>query len=289
MQARMLYIHALSPIHTGTGQASGVIDLPVAREKVVAWPYLPGSSIKGVLRDACREGTDATLFTAAFGPETGNSADSAGGLWFTDGRLLCLPVRSYYGSFAWLTCPLALQRWARDHRSSGFTFALSMPEAPDEQTILVPEAASVIVDQAKVYLEDLDLSARAVAEAGAIAQTIAGAVFEDDAWRTQFQARFGIVSNELFSFLAETATDIVARVRINDETKTVAQGGLWYEELVPAEAIFVCPVLAAPRNGGTAADLYAVLSEPLATVLQIGGQASIGRGLVSMRLREVAP
>ncbi|NTV66007.1 MAG: type III-B CRISPR module RAMP protein Cmr4, partial [Oscillochloris sp.] len=33
MTTHMLFTHALSPLHPGTGQGVGVIDLPIAREK----------------------------------------------------------------------------------------------------------------------------------------------------------------------------------------------------------------------------------------------------------------
>ena len=45
MKARLAFVHALSPLHAGTGQGVGVIDLPIAREKH-RYPYLPGSSFK---------------------------------------------------------------------------------------------------------------------------------------------------------------------------------------------------------------------------------------------------
>ena len=66
MEARMLFLHALSPLHAGTGQGAGAIDLPVAREKATGLPYLPGSSLKGVLRDACKNGETRKKI---FGPD----------------------------------------------------------------------------------------------------------------------------------------------------------------------------------------------------------------------------
>ena len=33
MDAKLLFVHALSPLHAGTGQGVGVVDLPIAREK----------------------------------------------------------------------------------------------------------------------------------------------------------------------------------------------------------------------------------------------------------------
>ena len=41
----LLFLHALSPLHAGTGQGIGAIDLPIAREKATGIPYLPGSSL----------------------------------------------------------------------------------------------------------------------------------------------------------------------------------------------------------------------------------------------------
>lgn len=81
-----------------------------------------------------------------------------------------------------------------------------------------------------------------------------------------------ILSNEVFNFLSETATEINARVRLKDETKTVADGGLWYEEAVPAEAIFYGFI----ATTGTESAFEALGNEWL---LQIGGDASIGRGV----------
>ena len=301
-EGRMLYVHALSPIHSGTGQSTEGIDLPVAREKITGWPYLPGSSVKGVLRDAClpEEGADAArqkAFVEAFGSPTDVDNPNAGGLWFSDARLLCLPVRSLHGSFAWVTCPLALERWRRDYRTGGErTLGLTVPTLGEEAIQLTDAARATLAPTGTVYLEDLDLPARAdqAAAVQAVAERIAAACFADDAWRQVFAKRFGVVTDETFTFLAETATEVIARIKLIAETKTVQDGGLWYEEAVPAESIFACPVVAA-RHGITrmnghngAVGLWGAVESELSGPVQIGGGASIGRGLVSLRL-EPAP
>ena len=48
------FVHALSPLHAGTGQGAGILDLPIAREKATGLPFLPGSSLKGTLEHAAR-------------------------------------------------------------------------------------------------------------------------------------------------------------------------------------------------------------------------------------------
>ena len=58
----LLFLRALSPLHAGTGQGIGAIDLPIAREKATGIPYLPGSSLKGVLRDRASAWDRDTLF-----------------------------------------------------------------------------------------------------------------------------------------------------------------------------------------------------------------------------------
>lgn len=106
MQTKAFFLQALTPVHPGTGQVSGsVIDLPVAREAATGFPLIPASSLKGVLRDGRADEAANKVF---------GSLEQMGELTLTDARLLLLPVRSYAGTFALITCPLVLQRWQRD-------------------------------------------------------------------------------------------------------------------------------------------------------------------------------
>src|ERR1700733_8314440 len=102
MSLRPLFIHALSPLHAGTGQSTGAIELAVARDRATGFPCLPGTSIKGALRDRSLERKRSDTF-ALFGPDTGRASEHAGALAFADANLLLLPVRSIAGTFAWVT------------------------------------------------------------------------------------------------------------------------------------------------------------------------------------------
>ena len=44
MKTLPFLLHALSPLHAGTGHAADVIDLPTARMKATGIPFVPGSS-----------------------------------------------------------------------------------------------------------------------------------------------------------------------------------------------------------------------------------------------------
>src|SRR5689334_6451735 len=126
----LLFVYALSPLHAGTGHAVGAVDLPIARDKATGFPYLPGSSIKGVLRDAANPAkTPGFDVLGVFGPERNNAHEHAGALLVGDASLLLLPVRSVVGTFAWATSPWLLQRLARDARECGLP-APPVPTVP---------------------------------------------------------------------------------------------------------------------------------------------------------------
>jgi CRISPR-associated protein Cmr4 len=262
MNGTILYLHALSPIHCGTGQAVGVIDLPIARERATNWPQIPGSSLKGVLRD----GWTGDDVERRFG-----STERAGEVQFGDQRILFLAVRSYFGAFAYVTCPLALERLRRDARALGAAGGGEIPfpfSDPGQGKVAVAES-SVLVHDGKVYLEDIDLGVtQNRVSPGPLGKQLFSEANEGDS----FRSRVAVVADDLFTFLCETATEVTARVRLNDDTKTVADGGLWYEEAVPAESIFAGPVVA--RDADSINDLL-----PQGGVIQIGGDATTGRGL----------
>src|SRR5947199_6912597 len=114
MSARLSFVHALSPLHAGTGQGVGIVDLPTAREKATGLPFLPGSSLKGALRARCTNKDDCNK---VFGPDPSNidsNENQASAVQFSDQRLLLLPLRSLAGTFAWVTSPYILRRLVRD-------------------------------------------------------------------------------------------------------------------------------------------------------------------------------
>ncbi len=265
---------AITPIHTGVGQTSAsVIDLPVMRETATGYPVIPATSIKGVLRDG-RTGLEAYGYANKEVEVNGEKKNlsQAADLSFTDARLLCLPVRSYKGTYALLTCPLILERFIRDQKAFGLTPTLSGIPKPSETEALTT-GETLVHTSKKVILEDIDLDAKASDEAKNIGSSIAQQLFDDQAERSIFLERFTIVHNDVFAFFSETALEVTARIALHEDTKTVKDGGLWYEEAIPAEAIFTSFAMSSKGN-------WAELEQR--KVIQIGGKASVGRGLLRM-------
>ncbi|WP_322512542.1 type III-B CRISPR module RAMP protein Cmr4 [Chloroflexus sp.] len=280
MTARVYFLHALSPLHAGTGQGVGVIDLPIAREKATGIPYLPGSSVKGVLRDAMQMQNKNGAVTKLFGPDTTNAAEHAGAAQFADARLLLLPIRSLRGIFAWITSPYLLRRFARDARESGLTPPSQIPAPAERQQALVSGTAIVFEHNKErlVVLEDLDLKASESSDAKNWASWLGQQAAIDEA--TQ---RLCIVHDDVLSFLLQTATEVVARIRLQDNTKTVAQGALWYEEALPAESLLYGVIVTQTINSYKADQAIADLQVFDQKIFQFGGNATVGRGMCQFR------
>ena len=286
MQARMLFLHALSPLHVGTGQGVGVIDLPVAREKGTGIPFVPGSSLKGVLRSLV---DDETLRKKVFGPDTSAAHEHAGSVQFGDLHLLFLPVRSLRGTFAWVTSPFLLRRFARDMGWLENGLTLPQPPAlPREEACLVPNQphSTLVMEDgaAKVILEDLDLNASKDATLAQWADILASQVFPQDAtWQNLFKERVCLVHDNVMRFLLDTALEVTARIRLDEQTKTVQTGALWYEEALPAETIMAGLVVISPVKA-TDQEIRTVLQQVTQRPLQLGGNATVGRGLCQLSL-----
>jgi CRISPR-associated protein Cmr4 len=159
MKTLPFLLHALSPLRAGTGHAADVIDLPTARYKATGIPFVPGSSIKGVLRDA-RRTVDRHKTEAVFGPSD-DPAAHAGALVVGDARLLAPPVRSFRGTFAWTTSPLLLALAKRDLEDD----SLAIANITGRRALVA--TGSCVLHAGKLYLEDLDLPAAESNEATA--------------------------------------------------------------------------------------------------------------------------
>jgi CRISPR-associated protein Cmr4 len=285
MNTRLLLLHALSPIHCGTGQAVGGIDLPIAREKPTSIPLVPGSSIKGVLR--ARPAADAALHLAVFGPETENASDNAGSVQISDANLVFLPVRSIRGTFAWVTSPYMLRRLARDGQECGIALG-ALPPEPAETEALVSGERLIAGEQ--VIFEDLDFKPRKNEALKALAQTFAALLFEE-ADRAHFVERVCLVHDDVMALLLQTSTEITTRIKLDPERKTVEKGALWSEEALPVESVLAGLLAATPvkqkKTGATpkVEDLLDhVTTLAQAGAVQLGGKASVGRGLCRIRL-----
>ncbi len=291
-EAALLFLHAQTPLHPGSGTTLGTVDLPVQRERHTQWPVIPGSTLKGILRDACRRraaGNNNDDLFAAFGPETPEADKHAGALSLTDARILAFPVRSLKGVFAWVTCTAVLERLVRDVNLAHVNGeALHVPNAPEKDEALCKSDSPLLVDGSKLVLEEFEFER--AGDADSAARWIAEHAFaENDRFTPQrIKGHLVILHDDDFTHFVRHATEVVARVGLDYERKTVKSGALFYEEFLPAETLFYSVVLANPsrreRHDKTAREMLDYLRGNLPPVLQIGADETIGKGLCAVRL-----
>lgn len=278
MKQRILTLLARTPVHVGAGNSVGAVDAPVMRERHTRIPIIPGSSLKGVLRDLW-EGADEALWL--FGNEQGERDNfHAGALLIGEARVLAFPVRSAKGGFAWITCPLALARYKRD---GGADFAI--PDDIGEQECYASKELQL---DGKVVLEEYCLTCKGESD---IWKELKG-ISTDEVWQG-LDKRCVVLSDEMFCYFVEHACEVVTRVRIDDETATVADGALFNQENVPSETLFYAVIAAQDekrkKDGGerkSAPDAFDALAAKLAEnpVLQVGGDETVGLGYCSVSL-----
>jgi CRISPR-associated protein Cmr4 len=286
MQARLFHLHALSALHCGTGQSAGVVDLPIARARATALPIVPGSSLRGVLREDLSR-TDKDLARTLFGPRmvSGDADSFAGALAIGDAHLLLLPVRCLAGIVCFATAPFVLKRYAADRARAQLGHP-PLPDAPAAGQAWVPTEQSVNLLDGRLVLEDLDLHGQANAATEQWAQAIAADIHAQDGTAAdELAKRIAVLPDDVFGFLAETATDIRARIAIDDNSGTVRNGALWYEENLPAESV-LWGVYALERSHNPdderTADALAAALPAAEALLQLGGKAGVGRGLARL-------
>ena len=245
------------------------------------------------MRDAARQATgqkpqDANGnadVVALFGPDQ-NSDLGLGALAFGDGVLLAFPVRSLCGVFAWVTCPLALERLRRVAGMAGITVPACEPLKDTD--IYCSERLRVDDKKDDVLLEDHALTRKPL---DVKLMESLRSLFPESA---QFLVNnhFAVVSDDLFAWFARHATQVEARIALDPATKTVSNGALFYQETVPPESVFVSMISAENARHAAAKDSpFHTASAALAHLetlckspRQFGGDATIGKGLCALHL-----
>lgn len=269
---RILCLFTRTPLHVGAGASVGAIDQPIIRERHTGFPVIPGSSIKGVLRDTL-SGLDGQHIDDLFGKGGSCEDFAAGQLSFAEARLLLFPVRSAKGSFALATSSLALQRFARD---AGIRHGV--PPSPKEMSCLAG-AKTVMPGKNAVVLEEYRFEAAGPFPKeweDTLTQLLGDAVLAGAA------GRFVLLSDGDLSHFAVNACQINQHVRIDDATGTADDGGLFNEEAVPSETLFYSTLTETRKiPGGKNAVFDALATEQL---IQFGGKGTTGLGFCTAKL-----
>lgn len=288
-QQAAVFLYAVSPVHVGAGSAVGVIDNPIQRERHTHHPCFAGSGIKGALRHGFEAlGGRKEHIDRLFGPESQSGELYAGALSFGDAQLVAFPVRSLRGGYVYATCPQALARAARLLGLVGVKAAWTLPPVNEGHCLVMNHA---LLANGKLHLEAFEYEARVSEPLGAVARDLsakglpAGEAY--DFFHAKLAQDLVVLSDTDFGYFVEHATLVEPHVRINSETGTADDGGLFYTENLPPESLLLAPLMASATRSGKAeekleaAEVMSQLKAVLhGRVVQIGGDATTGRGLV---------
>lgn len=290
-----VFLYAVSPVHLGAGSMLGVIDNPIQRERHTNHPCFAGSGIKGAVRHGFEAiGGDPILIDRLFGPASGSSDLHAGAVSFGDAQLVAFPVRSLKNGYVYATCPQALGRAKRLLSLIGIPVDWPIPEV-DEGTCLLINSDLLAND--RLHLEAFEYAAQVVPDLSALSQDLADkALPPGDAqafFRDKLIRDLVMLSDTDFGYFVENATVVEPHVRINAETGTADGGGLFYTENLPPESLLLAPLMASQTRTGNQEDhldakgVMLMLRNLLDNrLIQIGGDATTGRGLVTVRILE---
>lgn len=291
-----LFLYAVSPVHLGAGTAVGIIDNPIQRERHTNHPCFAGSGIKGAVRHGFEAlGGDQAHIDRLFGPESGAGDLHAGAVSFGDGQLIAFPVRSLKGGYVYATCPIAINRARRLLTLAGIGVDWpTLPEIADGHCLLANPA---LLSGDRLHLEAFEYDARVSQDLPRISEDLAARALPGDGayafFRNKLKTDLVVLSDTDFAYFAEHATLVEPHVRIDPDTGTAKDGGLFYTENLPPESLLIAPLLASQtRTGrhedrGDASDVLLKIKNVIdGRLLQIGGDATTGRGLVVAKVVE---
>lgn len=272
MTSAIMGMLAETNLHPGTGQVSGAVDLPVAREKTTDYPVIVGSSLKGALRDSTEQhqknGNTGLDVEQIFG-----SPEKAGSVAVTDGRLLLLPVRSLNSHYKWVTCPYLLERYQRDCGLAGVS-----PGTFDLQLFTALEGTkAVAAGDGRLYLEDAHFDAIA-SNLEPLADALKPLIRHSSV-KKRLVENLVVISDDEFSYFARYALAVNAR-NLLDEQK-ISQN-LWYEETIPPDTLFYALLIARPAENGALDSLFELFKQH--PYLQVGGNETVGQGWTAVNL-----
>jgi CRISPR-associated protein Cmr4 len=295
-QAKIFYIHTITPMHVGSGSDLGIVDMPIQREGHTNFPKIESSSLKGSMRETFeRQNMTTSIKThLTFGYDDSNAPrlvkekfsekkaqEFAGALGFSDGRILLFPIKSAKNIFAWVTCPLVLNKFVKDLKISD-----------NEQNFVIKENtitndSKINIDNGNVILEEYQISVSKENDTQKIAEFLATELDNDD-----IKEKLIILSDDDFKDFITLSTEVITRTKIDNKTGVVATGALFTEEYLPSETVMYSLALASDLMAqvdfveavdlATADKVMEFFTKTVPDIIQIGGNATIGKGIVSI-------
>jgi CRISPR-associated protein Cmr4 len=298
-----LLLFCETPLHAGTGSDLGIIDLPIQRERHTGFPKIESSSLKGSLREAFERrlniSQEQVHRTFGFDSDSANglkeegqffhdkkNREFSGCIAVTDARLLLFPVKSQKGVFAWITCPRVVSRFVSEIKEYCPKIdATNLAQVSDK---LTGKGTTISLGDTKIGLEEYIFEGFSESEyVSNLGGFLASYLFSDpiNYWADKLSKDIVVVSDDDFADFVQHSTEVITRNKIDNETGTVSDTALFTEEYLPSESLLYSLAMFAPEFSNKAGkmtekNVQDFFNQNLPPVFQIGGNASLGKGIV---------
>lgn len=287
---RVGYLYSLSPIHCGGEGDLGNI-LEIAREVHTNFPYIPGSTLRGNIRDEL-ENIDQTIAEKLFGKKLDeNGQMGVHQVWFGDARILWIPMRTMSHKnqdiFTWVSCHSLI----RDHALVAGLPAVSLPPCA-----LGTLGGTYHVADAQVNVTPISNNSISEEQKEAIALKGKWIPSLSDSVKPAWEKSHLVLPDADFQILMEHSLWTQVRNKIQDSGEEAGSAEVfWTDVCIPRDTIFYYPwgynlkQSNKTDNDEQISEHHKELIKVIEGLIQVGGQANIGRGWVQSWVANNSP
>lgn len=265
---------SLDPVHIGAGgYRLGRVDNTIVRDPATDIPKIPGTSLAGVIREYSTiylketERSDEKSVDEEIDNLFGNP-DRQGALRFYDAQIVLFPVSSIKGTI-WITTKNLLSDWLSGNKE----LIKKIGDLTDGEVLLLKG-----INVEKINLGWLLFD---------VVNRKKGINFDNEI-NLHYELkdkikRVAVVSDSVFSQLINNNLEVRTSVRIDNQTGTAEQGGLFTYEAIPRGTVFGFEMIIDKRRQDEIDNWDEVLDGALnyTKLLGIGGMGTRGFGRVS--------
>lgn len=217
-----------------------------------------------------------------------NNTEFAGAIGFSDAKILLFPVKSAKGIFAWITSFQILKQLIHDLNLAKVELEPIAHKNINNDEAIVANREFISIN-GNVILEEYSFNI--TEENSQLSELLAKLTGIEE-----IKDRLVIIDDDSFKDFVNLSTEVITRTKIDNTTGTVARGALFNEEYLPAESImyftvFTSPIFQKEENMGIFKGkinnqeklVFEFFRNSLPEVIQIGGNATLGKGLVEIK------
>lgn len=265
---------SLDPVHIGAGgYRLGRVDNTIVRDPATDIPKIPGTSLAGVIREYSTiylketERSDEKSVDEEIDNLFGNP-DRQGALRFYDAQIVLFPVSSIKGTI-WITTKNLLSDWLSGNKE----LIKKIGDLTDGEVLLLKGINAENINLGWLLFD--------------VVNRKKGINFDNEI-NLHYELkdkikRVAVVSDSVFSQLINNNLEVRTSVRIDNQTGTAEQGGLFTYEAIPRGTVFGFEMIIDKRRQDEIDNWDEVLDGALnyTKLLGIGGMGTRGFGRVS--------